>query len=239
MALPARYRGAGYRAWLSEDLGALIESKDLSLSNLQKGYVRSRWLQQVLRLDYELQRALKRYQALRLATALGSLFILVLVSLGFDEARLGAWAVPVRYLTILFTLVVAGSVVVEHLFNYGERRRETEQNLERLQTEGWRFLQLSGHYRHYENHTAAFPAFVNQVEELSQHEVEIYSARVLHERRKGGDAGEAEAVKKSEATHATHDVTAATGAAAARADVPTAPARDQITPRRVQLPRGQ
>src|SRR4028119_1098602 len=78
MALPARYRGAGYRAWLSEDLGALIESKDLSLSNLQKGFVRSRWLQQVLRLDYELQRALKKYQALRLATALGWLVILML-----------------------------------------------------------------------------------------------------------------------------------------------------------------
>jgi hypothetical protein len=235
MALPARYRGAGYRAWLSEDLGALIESKDLSLSNLQKGYVRSRWLQQVLRLDYELQRALKKYQILRLATALGCLVILMLVSLGFDEARLGAWANPVRYLTILFTLVVSGSVVVEHLFDYGQRWRDTEHNLERLQTEGWRFLQLSGHYRHYENHAAAFSAFVNQVEELSQHEVEVYSSRVLHERRKGGGASEAaDAVKKSEAP-ASAEETAAT----ARGETPTVPARDQITPRRVHLPRGQ
>ena len=96
MASPAGYRGAGYRAWLGEDLGALIESKDLSLSHLQKGYVRSRWLQQVLRLDYELQRGLKKYQVLRLATALGCLVILMLVSVGFDEARLGSWATPVR-----------------------------------------------------------------------------------------------------------------------------------------------
>jgi hypothetical protein len=236
MALPARYRGAGYRAWLSEDLGALIESKDLSLSNLQKGYVRSRWLQQVLRLDYELQRALGKYQILRLLTALGCLVILMLVSVGFDEARLGAWATSVRYLSILLTLVVAGSVVVEHLFNYGQRWRDTEHHLERLQTEGWRFLQLSGHYRHYENHAAAFAAFVNQVEELSQHEVEVYSSRVLHERRKGGVAtGEADGgVKKSEAHSAPEEATAA-----GRGDTPTVPARDQIAPRRIQLPRGQ
>ncbi|HEY0097635.1 MAG TPA: DUF4231 domain-containing protein [Pyrinomonadaceae bacterium] len=231
MALPARYRGAGYRAWMSEDLGALVESKDLTLSHLQKGYVRSRWLQQVLRLDYELQRALKRYQVLRLATALGCLVILMLVSLGFDEARWGTWSNGVRYLTILSTLLVAASVVVEHLFNYGERWRETQQHLERLQTEGWRFLQLSGHYRHYENHAAAFAAFVNQVEELSQREVEVYSSRVMHERRKGGGAGESEQAKKSETMPAETPEP--------RPDVPTVPMRDQIAPRRVQLPRGQ
>lgn len=229
MALPARYRGAGYRAWLSEDLGALVESKDLALSNLQKGYVRSRWLQQVLRLDYELQRALKRYQILRLATALGCLVILMLVSIGFDEGRWGAWSNGVRYLTIICTLLVAASVVVEHLFNYGERRRETEQHLERLQTEGWRFLQLSGHYRHYESHAAAFSAFVNQVEEMSQREVEVYSSRVMHERRKGGGAGEADAPKKLETQTGEPE----------RAEAQTVPMRDQIAPRRVQLPRGQ
>lgn len=238
MALPARYRGAGYRAWLSEDLGALIESKDLSLSHLQKGYVRSRWLQQVLRLDYEFQRALKRYQVLRLATALGCLVILMLVSVGFDEARLGTWAAPLRYLTILLTLAVSGSVVIEHLFNYGQRWRDTEHNLERLQTEGWRFLQLSGHYRHYENHSAAFSAFVNQVEELSQHEVEVYSSRVLHERRKGGGVTDAagDAVKKLEAPPAEETTATAAGL---RGETPTVPTRDQIAPRRVQLPRGQ
>ena len=233
MALPARYRGAGYRAWMSEDLGALVESKDLTLSHLQKGYVRSRWLQQVLRLDYECQRALKRYQVLRLATALGCLFILMLVSLGFEEGRWGAWANGVRYLTILSTLVVAACVVVEHLFNYGERWRETEQHLERLQTEGWRFLQLSGHYRHYENHAQAFSAFVNQVEEMSQREVEVYSSRVLHERRKGGGAGEADSPKKLEAPLPPPDE----ATTAQQREVPTVPMRDQIAPRRIQLPR--
>ncbi|MGI9105461.1 MAG: DUF4231 domain-containing protein [Pyrinomonadaceae bacterium] len=230
MTLPARYRGAAYRSWLSEDLGALIESKDLSLSNLQKGYIRSRWLQQVLRLEYELQRTLKKYQVLRLGTALGCLFILMLVSLGFEEQRLGAWASGVRYATILFTLFVSASVVVEQLFNYGQRWRETEQILERLQTEGWRFLQLSGHYRHYESHAEAFPAFVNQVEEMSQREVEVYSSHVLRERRKGGVA-EAESPKKLET------LPSEVGPAA----TPTVPMRDTPTaaaaPRRVQQPR--
>jgi len=229
MTLPARYRGAAYRSWLSEDLGALIESKDLSLSNLQKGYIRSRWLQQVLRLEYELQRALKKYQVLRLGTALGCLVILMLVSLSFEEQKLGAWANGVRYITILFTLLVSASVVIEQLFNYGQRWRETEQMLERLKTEGWRFLQLSGHYRHYESHAEAFPAFVNQVEEMTQHEVEVYSSQVVRERRKGG-AAEAESLKKSE-TQSPEIGSMATQ---------TIPMRDTaatVTPRRIQQPR--
>lgn len=228
MTLPTRFRGASYRSWLGEDLGALIESKDLSLSHLQKGYIRSRWLQQILRLEYESQRTLKKYQVLRLGTALGCLVILMFVSLDFEAQRLGSWANVVRYTTILCTLLVSGCVVVEHLFNYGQRWRETEQDLERLQTEGWRFLQLSGHYRYYDNHGEAFPAFVNQVEELSQREVEVYSSRVLHERRKGGEVAEADSPKKLETPSEMAGPT----------ETPTVPVRD-VTPRRLHQPRGQ
>lgn len=228
MTLSARYRGAAYRASLGEDLGALIESKDLSLSHLQKGYIRTRWLQQILRLEYELQRTLRKYQILRLGTAIGCLIILMLVSLGFDELRWGTWSNPMRYTTIFFALFVSGSVVVEHLFNYGQRWRETEQILDRLQTEGWRFLQLSGHYRHYEGHADAFPAFVNQVEELSQHEVEVYSSTVLRERRKGGALAEMDSPKKLDSP----------SEGAAQTATQTAPMRD-IVPRRLPNQRAQ
>ena len=67
---------------------------------------------------------------------------------------------------------------------------------------------------------------------MSQREVEVYSSRVLHERRKGGGAGEADNGKKLEAP--TPDETMQQ-----RAEVPTVPVRDQIAPRRIQLPRGQ
>lgn len=189
------YRGARYRAWLSEDLSAIIESKDLGLGSLQRNFLRSRWLQQVLRLDFEYSRALAKYQLLRLITVLGSITILMLVSLRVDDVR---WAPLARYLTIFFSLLVSASVAIEHQFNFGERWRQAGQALERLTAEGWRFLELSGHYRHYENHADAFPAFANHVEDFSQREVEIYSPPVMRDRRKGGEPREVESPKKLE-----------------------------------------
>jgi hypothetical protein len=72
---------------------------------------------------------------------------------------------------------------------------------------------------------------------MSQREVEVYSSRVLHERRKGGGASEADSAKKLEATPPPDEATAQQQRMAA--DAPTVPMRDQIAPRRVQLPRGQ
>jgi hypothetical protein len=129
-------------------------------------------------------------------TAIGSILVLMLVSLRIDEQKLAQWDTPVRYLTVFFSLLVAASIAIEHLFNYGERQRHFEQKLDRLKTEGWRFFQLSGHYRHYETHAEAFPAFTNQVEDLSQREVEVYSSRVMTERRKGGAPDAVEMPKK-------------------------------------------
>ena len=198
MSVPSSYHSSSYRAWLNEELGATIESKELGLSNLQKNYLRSRWLEQVLRLEYETSRAHRRHRLLRLMTAIGSIVILMLVSLRLDEQKLVQWDAGLRYLTVFFALLVAASIGVEHLFNYGERQRRGEHMLDRLKTEGWRFFQLSGHYRHYESHAEAFPAFTNQVEDLSQREVEVYSSRVMTERRKGGAPEAVELPKKLE-----------------------------------------
>lgn len=198
MSVPASYHSAAYRAWLNEELGATIESKELGLSNLQKNYLRSRWLEQVLRMEYEVSRALKRHQALRLLTAIGSIAVLTLVSLRIDGQKLALWDTPARYLTVILSLLVAAGIGIEHLFNYGERQRRYEHRLERLKTEGWRFFELSGQYRHYESHAEAFSAFTNQVEDLTQREVEVYSSRVMVERRKGGAPEVVELPKKLE-----------------------------------------
>ena len=183
MSLPISHHGASYRAWLKNDLSAVIEAKDLGLSTLHKQYLRSRWLDQVLRLEDDVARAINRYYALRLITVIGSLIILVLVSLKIDDQRWSMWATAMRYATIGLSLLVCISVAIEQVFSYGERWWQYERIVERLKTEGWRFLQLSGRYRHYSSHTEAFPTFANQVENLSQREVEAYITEV-RERRK-------------------------------------------------------
>jgi hypothetical protein len=185
VSLPISHNGSSYRAWQKTDLSALVESKELGLSGLHKQYLRSRWLEQVLRMEDEVARATNRYYALRLITVIGSLLILVLVSVRVgDQERLAAWAPTVRYLTITLSLLVSISVALEQVFHYGERWWQGERLAERLKTEGWRFLQLSGRYRHYANHTEAFPVFANQVEDLSQREVEVYVTEIVREKEK-------------------------------------------------------
>lgn len=221
MSLPASYQYVNSGARLHEGLQALIESKELNLSGLQKNYLRARWQEQVLALQLECGSALRRYQLLRVLTVVGCLLLLMLVSLKIDEPRLASWALAARYLTVLLSLLVALSVVIEHVFDYGGRWRQAANMLERLQTEGWRFFQLSGHYRHYESHADAFPAFANLIEDLSQREVEVYSSVVARERRKGGGAAEAYGLKKSEPTGVTPEPE--TTAAAPPAPAPLRP----------------
>ena len=89
-------------------------------------------------------RAVRMHHALRLLTIIGCVAIVMLVSLNLDPARWPSAAHTVRYLTVALSLLVTTCVAVEHLYGYGERRRQSERFGERLKSEGWRFLQLSG-----------------------------------------------------------------------------------------------
>jgi len=179
-------------ARLREEMTPIIESKELGLSNLQKSYLRSRWLEQMLRINSKYRRAMRGYYGLRLATVMGCLFILLLVSLNV-VAQEGNWG---RGLALFFSLVVAASVVVEHLFNVGESYRRYERVAERLKAEGWRFLQLSGSYQSYKSHSEAFAVFANQVEALNQMDVEVYNFDVVEERHAAPPVREEEHPKK-------------------------------------------
>lgn len=197
MSSTISFRGASHRAHLFEELNALLESKELVLSGLQKQYLRSRWAEQVMDAEGRLRRAARMHHALRLLTVLGCVAIVLLASLGLDAERWPAGAPRVRYLTIAVSLLVMTCVAVEHLYAYGERWRQSERFAERLRSEGWRFLQLSGIYEGYRTHAEGFHTFADQVESLCQSGVEVYSLDLVRER--GGSAAEVQGPKKSEA----------------------------------------
>ncbi len=77
-------------ARLREELSPIIESKELTLPNLQKSYLRLRWLEQTLLMNSKYKRAVRSYYGLRLVTVVGCLFILLLASLNAVSA-LGEW----------------------------------------------------------------------------------------------------------------------------------------------------
>ena len=180
---------------LREELSPIIESKELALPNLQKSYLRLRWMEQTLLMNGKYKRAMRSYYALRLVTVVGCLLILLLASLNF-VAPAGEWHAYARGLTILFSLLVAACVTIEHLFNLGESHRRYERVTERLKAEGWRFLQLSGPYQFYGSHADAFAAFANQVEALSQADVEVYNFDVVGQTRAAAQPREEESPKK-------------------------------------------
>jgi hypothetical protein len=181
---------------LKEELSAVIESKELSLSNLQKHYLRSRWLEQAARVDAGHRRALRGFYALRMTTVVCAITLPVLVVLSAGGLAPGGWSTAARALTVLASLLVSACVAVEQLFDLGGRYRRSERVAGRLLAEGWRFLQLTGPYAAYGSHSDAFANFASQVEALSQPDVEVYNFDVIHERGSAGEARGGEAPKK-------------------------------------------
>lgn len=91
------------------DLAGLIEMLDLS--DLQKHFMRSRWLEQVNWMGAKAKKAQKRYFALRLTTIIGGVILPILVSLNFNNNLKAADAI--RWLIISLGLVFAVSSGVE------------------------------------------------------------------------------------------------------------------------------
>lgn len=166
-----------YREWLKQDLGSLIDA--LELTELQKHFLHSRWLDQVLWMEGKSENAQKRYYLLRLTAIVGGVTVPALVSLNLSSTGV---MVYIRWATFIISLLVAVSVAVEEFFHYGERWRHYRSSVERLKIEGWEFFQLSGEYR-YLNHAEAYPVFAAKVEDILRHEVDVYITEVVKEKK--------------------------------------------------------
>jgi len=165
-----------YREGLKQDLSTLIEALDLP--DLQKHFLRSRWLDQVVWMEGRADSAHDRYYALRLTTVIGGVIVPALVSLNVS----GQVASAIHWLTLGLSLLVAISAAVEEFFHYGERWRHYRRTVEWLKIEGWQFFQLSGPYRRYKSHAEAYAAFANRVEGIIQRDVEVYITEVVREK---------------------------------------------------------
>lgn len=164
-----------YREWLRNDFGELIDL--LTLDDLQKRFLRSRWLDQVLWAEEHAAKERQRYYVLRVVAILGGVLIPALVSLDVG----GNAAEWVRWLAFAVGLVVAGAVALEGFFRFGERWRHYRRTAELLKIEGWHFVQSAGSYEG-QGAAAAFPAFVARTEAIIQHDLDIYISVVAAEK---------------------------------------------------------
>ncbi len=167
---------SSYRDSLKEDFGSLINS--LELDDIQRHFLRSRWLDQVLWMEGRADRARRCYYALRLVAAIGGVVVPTLVSL----SAAGTTRTVVRGVTIVLSLLVAASLAIEELMRFGERFRHYRRTVELLKSEGWQFLQLTGPYRRRTTHLDAYPSFAARVEGIIQPSVEVYITDVVAEK---------------------------------------------------------
>jgi len=149
----------------------------IELPELNKQFLRARWLEQIMWMEEKALDALWWYRVLRLTTIIGGVIVPALVS----------WTVGdgddlIKALTFIVSLVVALSAAVEEFFRYGERWRHYRRTVESLKSEGWQFLQLSGPYVNM-THSQAYPAFATRVEELSREEVDRYMTQVAKDKK--------------------------------------------------------
>ncbi|MBE0618497.1 MAG: DUF4231 domain-containing protein [Proteobacteria bacterium] len=164
-----------YNEWLKADLGEVIG--ELELSDLEKHFLKSRWLGQVLWMGGKASQCQLWHYALRVTAILGGVVVPALVGLQPANGQVPA----LRWATFGLSLVVAASVALEGFFRFGERWRHYRRSVESLQAEGWQFFQRCGPYAPLASHAAAFPEFARRVEELLGSEVEAYVTRVVKE----------------------------------------------------------
>lgn len=162
---------------LEGDLGKLIDTVDVS--DTQRQFLRSRWLDQVLFMERAAGRARHRYYVFRLVTVLGAVTVPALVFLTGDAESKTNWA------AFAISLLVAASAAIDGFFQFGTRWRHYRGTVEQLKSEGWTFAQLSGPYRRQgATHENVFPDFVSRVEATLGQEVEGYLRRVMREAEK-------------------------------------------------------
>ncbi|MCF6159338.1 MAG: DUF4231 domain-containing protein [wastewater metagenome] len=167
-----------YQEFSGQNMSAIIE--ELTLSDLQKHFLQSRWLNQVLFMEAESNKARNQYYILRLIAVIGGIIIPALVSLNI----IGTAVPGVLWGTFGLSLVVAVSVAVEEIFHFGRRWRHYRQTVGCLKIEGWKYFQLSSPYQNYSDHEDAYPLFASRIESIIQRDAEVYiTTEVVHERK--------------------------------------------------------
>ncbi|GEM_PF-959226 len=153
--------------YLKKEFTNLIDT--LELSDLQKQFMKSRWLDQLLWLDGRSQSTKKWSSRLRLMTIIGGVLVPAFVSLNFNDNMFGQY---IGWVTFGLSQMVAISASVEQYFGFSEKQTLYRKTAESLKSEAWKFFQLTGSYDKYSNHSEAYSIFAFRVEKFIQEDVQ-------------------------------------------------------------------
>ena len=158
-----------YLLHLERSCDDIIEG--LRVHEIQKKFLRDRWLEELLWFEKKSTYNQKRHYTLRLVTIVGGVVVPSLVSLDVRESSV---AEMIAWTTFAVSLVVAVAAALESFFGYGERWRTFRRTAEALKAHGWQFFQLAGRYSGSPDHSAVFSRFATQVEMLLERDMEAF-----------------------------------------------------------------
>lgn len=170
-----------YDAALKQDLGELIDA--VELPELNKRYLRSRWLDQMLWAEGRANSARDRHFTLRVIAIIGGVIVPAMVGLNIegDFKRIVGWT------TLAISTTVAIALALESFFRWGERWTHYRRLSELLKSEGWLFLQLAGPYQEAGTHAKAYPEFTKRIEALLSSDVDLFITKVARDNSKQDD----------------------------------------------------
>ncbi|MDF5736937.1 MULTISPECIES: DUF4231 domain-containing protein [unclassified Nostoc] len=190
-----------YHEFLKEDFNKLFEG--MKLGDVQRHFLRSRWLDQVLWMESKANFSRDRHYFLRITTIVGGVILPALVSLNINATLQVNERVKnvIIWSTFSLSQIVAISAAIEEFFHYGERWRHYRRTVESLKSQGWQFSQLTGPYSKYTTHEEAFNVFAGQVEDIIQRDVEIYATQVVQEKKEEPQAQENHSIQSTKITN--------------------------------------
>lgn len=160
-----------YREYLKKEFTDMIDM--LEITEPQKQFMKSRWLDQLLWFEGRAGRSSKWSNRFRVTNVVGGVIIPALVSLSFNNSPLGD-NIQIGWITFGLSQIVAVSAALEEYFGFGKKRLEYRKSAELLKSEGWKFLQLTSSYQQYADHQEAYPSFAKRVEQYIQEDVQAF-----------------------------------------------------------------
>lgn len=167
-----------YREYLKTEFTDLIDL--LEITESQKRFMKSRWLDQLLWFESRAGRANKWSTRFRVTNVVGGVTIPALVSLSLNNNPLGH-KFEIGLIAFGLSQIVAIGAALEEYFHFTDKYTGYRKAAELLKSEGWKFFQLSGSYKEYPDHMQAYPAFAFRVEKVIQEDVQAFVEIIAQE----------------------------------------------------------
>ena len=153
--------------YLKDEFEGLIDR--LELSDLEKQFMKSRWLNQLLWLEGRAKSTKTWSTRFRMMTIIGGVLVPAFVSLNFNDNAFGRY---IGWVTFGISQVVAISASMEEYFSFTEKQTVYRKTAESLKSEAWKFFQLTGSYKSFDDHQSAYAQFALRIERFIQEDIQ-------------------------------------------------------------------